>query len=118
MANPSKARGTQFESAVVKFLRERGAEADKLGLNGNEDQGDIVVREEYGYTLIEAKAGRKYDLAGWMQQALVERENYADARGIDPRSVLPTVVVKRPNKSIGEAFVITTLNEIYPEVDE
>lgn len=115
MSNPNKAKGTTFETDVVKYLRALGPyEVDRLTLNGSEDQGDIIVKENgEGHCLIEAKATSRICLPEWWRQATVERDNYAKARGISPDAILPVVVHKRRQASVGDAWVTLSLKEFF-----
>ena len=93
MSNPSKARGTAAETALVKWLRDNGfPHADRKPLYGNRDQGDIAVTAGF---IIEAKVNAKAGtgqpphglLTAWMEQTEAERQN----AGAD----LAVLVVKR-----------------------
>jgi len=110
----SKSRriGTGFESAIVGWLRGEGFDAERLTLSGNLDEGDVVVRDG-AVTIIEAKAERSIDLSSYVNEAKVERDNYCRKRSLDPSAVDAVAVVKRRGKSIGEAYVVTTLDEYF-----
>ena len=93
-----RAKGTFAETALVKALREDGYDAERIPLGGSSDHGDVVVREP-GYThIVEVKNCAKWNPAGWIAEALVERDNYCKARGLDPSNVGCCVVVKRIGK--------------------
>lgn len=69
----SKQRGTAWESKVVEYLRERGwPHAERRALSGKNDRGDIagVVG-----CCIEAKSAQRLELAAWLDEAEVERQN-------------------------------------------
>ena len=74
MTNPSKAKGTAWETAVVKYIRDIGLHAKRRPLTGHLDEGDIEV-EGIPWLTIEAKAGKKMDLAGWITEANIEALN-------------------------------------------
>lgn len=110
----AKAKGSQFESAVRDWLRERGEDVERLRLVGALDEGDLVVQEGFGVVhIIECKATARLDASGFVSQAVTEAANYAKARGMDTKRAIPIVVWKRPRQPIGKALVITTLEEYF-----
>lgn len=114
MTNPSKARGTAWEKSIIDYLRSLGGyEVDRLTLNGKDDQGDIIVREDGGLCLIEAKATSRISLPDWWRQATTERDNYAKARGISPDEILPVIVHKRRQASVADGWVTLSLKEFF-----
>ncbi|MGI8701638.1 MAG: hypothetical protein ACR2JU_10625 [Nocardioidaceae bacterium] len=71
--NASKRKGTSWESAIVGYLRERGwPYAERRALSGNRDRGDVAG---IAGVVIEAKAAKALDLAGWTAEAEAERVN-------------------------------------------
>jgi hypothetical protein len=71
-----RAKGTAWETAIVGYLRDKGwTHAERRALGGAQDKGDIagVIG-----VVIEAKSCKTHDLAGWIDEAAVERDN-ADA---------------------------------------
>lgn len=75
MANPSKARGTAWESAICEYIRGIGPEfsrTERRTLGGANDKGDISVSS---HLVIEAKAEKSYTLAGYVAEAETERDN-------------------------------------------
>lgn len=128
MSNPSKQRGTAWETGLVKYLREQGLDADRLRQTGKNDEGDIalragsqfkVVRAEDGVPsgiygpkrfILEAKNTARMNLAGWIGEAEVEAENYAKHRALDTPPGF-VVAYKRRNHSTGQSYIITTLDE-------
>ena len=114
MSTASRRTGTAFESALVKHIRERfGLRAERLRQAGKNDCGDIAVDDIGLVYLIEAKAEKSINLSGYVSEATVERRNYCRARGIDVSGVMPLAVIKRRGKGIGEAYVVTTLDEFF-----
>ena len=72
MANPSKAKGTAAEVAVRDTLRDAGyTAAERLPTEGARDRGDIAGVP----VVIEVKACREMDLAGWLREADREASN-------------------------------------------
>lgn len=97
MVNPSKRKGTSWESEVVSFLQSHGWRyAERRALNGNLDRGDIAGVPG---VVIEAKNCKTIALGPWLDEAHVEAENdHAD---------LGVVWFKRRGKvSAGEGFVL------------
>jgi HJR/Mrr/RecB family endonuclease len=108
--------GKAFERELMVFFRERGYEAERLRLAGAEDEGDLVVLSTDGKRrfIIEAKRTKGLDLAGWVKEAKVERQNYAAHRSITGgMQTYPgfMVVHYARGKGVGESYVTLTLNE-------
>lgn len=99
MANPSKNKGTAFETAVVRYLCEQGLPCERRALRGVRDGGDIA-----GLPLtIECKNTKQIDLAG----ALLEAQTAAAHNG-DP---LYAAVFKRPRRhDVADAYVVLPLH--------
>ncbi len=97
MANRAKAKGTSFESALVRWFEERGVAARRIVLHGNKDRGDI----DAGAWNLEAKNVRALALSQWVEEAKVESINAGKP---------VAVVVKRVGKSDpGESYVVMPL---------
>lgn len=97
MANPNGKAGTAWESEIVRVLKLWGwPYAERRRLAGKYDRGDIagVIG-----VVIEAKAAKKFDLSGWLDEASEERDNdHAD---------LGAVWFKRRGKaSAADGFVL------------
>ena len=106
----AKRRGSSFETAVLKWLRDKGFNAERLRLAGKHDEGDIVCFVSGAPYVLELKATARLDLPAFWREATVEAENYAKARGITP--VPPAyVIVKRRQASIEQAWVVQTLEQ-------
>ncbi len=73
----SKAKGTSFETAVVRYLQECGwSYAERRATRGSKDAGDIAGIA--GIT-VEVKNAARVSLAEWLDEATIERDN-ANAR--------------------------------------
>lgn len=69
----SKRKGTAWESAIVRYLIERGRPAvERRALSGTADRGDIAGIVG---VVIEAKSCKAMQLAAWLDEALVEQAN-------------------------------------------
>ena len=103
-------KGTRFETAVVRYLREalEDERPERRALHGSKDMGDIHGLYSHGYSgIVECKAVRDMGakaLAEYQRQTLDEREN-ADAD-------FALLVVKNFNHSVGEAFCWVTLRDL------
>lgn len=97
MTNRARTKGTGWESAIVDYLRSLGwLHVERRALNGNQDRGDIAGIPG---VVIEAKACKAIDLAGWVDEAQAERAN----DGAD----LGAVWAKRRGKgSPGDGYVV------------
>lgn len=110
MANKSKAVGTRFESAVVKYLREglEDERPERLALHGSKDMGDIGHVYAHGFEgVIEAKSHKKITpglIDEWRRQTLDEREN--------SDSDFALLVVNKYNSSMGQSQVHVTIRDL------
>lgn len=107
MGNP---KGSIYERQLMVYLREQGFDAERLRLTGTLDEGDLQVRADRRVVL-EAKNRKGMNLAGWVGEAEVERENYADSRGLDATTVRFAVVHKRAGKGVAHSYVTIPLYE-------
>jgi hypothetical protein len=116
VGNPTKNKkaGAEWENRLKNNLREVGEDIEHLHLNGAEDEGDLVIREEGGHHLvIEAKAGEKVCLGTWVREMETEVEHYAKHRGLDPELVDGIVIAKRARRPWSQAYVITTVERYF-----
>lgn len=105
-------KGTEWETRLLKYLRENKIDAERLTKTGKEDEGDLVVRDG-GVVIVEAKNEKKLDLAGYLREAEVEAKNYAKHRGLDPAPITPVAIIKRRNHGPGEAYVVMTVDTFF-----
>ena len=102
MSNPAKRKGTAFESAVVAHLKAQGIPARRVAQTGAVDTGDIHGVSPF---VLQCKAyknvtdGLREGIEGAQRQAVAAGEPYGAA------------VVKRPRKSIADAYVVLTLDD-------
>ncbi|MEW1959802.1 hypothetical protein [Kineococcus sp. NPDC059986] len=107
------AKGGLWERSILDWLRKDGYDAERLRLAGKEDEGDLVVKDGQAQYIIEAKDVARWSLPDWWRQAVVERDNYAKHRGLDPANLTPLVVVKHRGKGTGQGWVITSMEEFF-----
>jgi len=111
----AKQAGTKFESDLVAYLRGERLPAERLARTGAKDEGDVSLAKGGWTFILEAKARREkttpLSIGAWLAEAHVEAENYAKAREFHVEDVTGILVVKRPNKSIGQSYVIMTLDD-------
>ena len=65
----SRAKGTRFETAVVKWLREalQDDRIERRSLNGRNDRGDVAGVRAWGQrVVIECKSQARHSLAEWL----------------------------------------------------
>jgi Holliday junction resolvase len=115
-----KARGATYESDLRNWFRTNGYDAERLARTGKRDEGDVVVRKDFlgSIGVIEAKApgaGNKIDLSGWTKEAQIEATHYAEARGLDRKSVLPAVLIKARGRSIADSYLVFRLGDVFGE---
>ena len=108
MSQYNKAKGSKFETDVMKWLRSMGVLAERLTKAGSKDEGDMVAVIAGETYILELKNRATLSLPEFWREAEVEALNYAKARGIG-EVPLHYVVVKRRNASIDQAWVICDL---------
>lgn len=114
MSNPARRKGKEWEHRLIRYFRSLGLKAEGLREAGQKDEGDIAVVDDDGFTyLVEAKAERGIDLSGYVTQAKAEAANYEKARGLEPGTVMPIVIVKRRNHGVERAYVVTEVGEFF-----
>lgn len=97
----SRRKGTAWESAVVAYLNQHGFPyAKRRALAGVNDKGDITGVPG---VMLEAKAEKSIDVAGYMAEVKVQTANAGAQIGV--------AVVKRRNRSAGDAYVVMTLEQ-------
>ena len=99
MSNPSKQKGTAFETAVVEFLKSQGFPVERRALHGNTDKGDISGLPAW---TLELKNRRSLDVGGAIDEACTEARN-AGTHWF-------AAILKRPRKGFtGDAIVALPL---------
>lgn len=96
--NPSKVKGTRFESAVAAYLCSTFPACERRALRGRFDGGDLAGLP----ATIECKATREIDLSA----ALNEAKRAAAHNG----DVIYAAVIKRRNHPVSEAYAVLPLH--------
>jgi Holliday junction resolvase len=109
VTNPSKDKGTRFETAVVDYLRSEGFDhVERRALRGGKDCGDIAGLA--GWTL-ECKAEKTIALGRYMDESELEAIN-ADPQMVSLGGIpLHAAIVKRRNRGVQDAYVVMPLSQ-------
>jgi len=67
-----RAKGTAFETSIVRYLQEWWPHAERRALHGTEDKGDITGTPGIVW---ECKNHKTLQLAEWLRETEQEREN-------------------------------------------
>lgn len=99
--NKPKAKGTAHESAIVRWLTERGFHARRVPLAGNQDQGDVHLWAGDGsLVVIEAKCTpNRLDIPGALRELDREIENAGAMLGT-------TIFKAKGTTDVGEYFAV------------
>ena len=103
----AKKAGTTFERQVADYLAQHVDDRiDRRAKIGSKDRGDIAGVRIWGQRLVlECKNTTRLNLAGWMNQAEIERGNDDALAGL--------IIHKRHgNNQPGDQWVTTTLREL------
>jgi predicted lipoprotein len=96
----SRQKGTIWESQVVDYLKDHGFPyAERRALAGVNDKGDLTGIPGL---MIECKAEKAIDLAGYMVEVKLQTANAGAHLGF--------AVVKRRNRSVGDAYAVMPLS--------
>lgn len=97
-----KRRGSAWERDVAAYLRDNGfPHAERaFGAGRPLDVGDI---DGLPGIVVECKAAKTFDLAGWCDEARREQAN--------ARAQFGVVVAKRRQRPVGDAYAILTLEQ-------
>jgi len=109
-ASYNKAKGSKFETDVMKWFRAAGVLAERLTKAGSKDEGDLVCVVGGTTYILELKNRKAINLPEFWSEAQVEALNYAKARGLG-EAPLAYVIVKRRNAGIDKAWVVQDLEQ-------
>jgi len=102
----NKAKGSKFETDVMKYLRKLGHFAERLAKAGANDEGDIVTIIAGQTYILECKNRKSINLPQFWAEAQTEAANYAKARGL-LFSPLAFVIVKRRKPGGGKGPLLS-----------
>jgi Holliday junction resolvase len=108
VSNPSKQKGTSFETLIRDYLRMVGFRAaHRVALSGSQDTGDIngIFHPSTGREVaVQCKNQRTFKLSEWLNDTVEQ------ARKLD--NAVPLLTVKRPGKgekSLDDTYVVMRL---------
>ncbi len=114
MTSSAKRAGARYETDVLAHLRGAGHSAERLAKAGSLDEGDVVIHSDEETIIAELKVRRDkttgLSLGTFCDEARVEAQHYADARGL-PVLPVPVVFIKCVGKSIEDSFVVMRLRD-------
>jgi Holliday junction resolvase len=110
LSSYNKAKGSKWETDIMKYLRKLGHFAERLAKAGANDEGDLVTIIAGQTYILECKNRKKIDLPTFWDEAQKEAQNYAKARG-QVVAPLAFVVVKRRNHGVEKAWVVQDLDQ-------
>ena len=104
MANPQKAKGSEWERRVAAYFNFRGYPQveRRYGAGNTKDKGDL--NGFVGEIVIECKDHKSITLSTFMDETAVEKEN--------AKAKLGLCVIKRARKPVEQAYVCVTLEDI------
>lgn len=109
----NKRNGADWEIDLEEGFTAEGYDIARLHLNGQNDIGDLVIREEGGvHLVIEAKSG-EFKPGTFIGEAERERVNYATKKGLPNDKVDSIVIVKRRGHTWRQAYVLTTVEDYF-----
>lgn len=73
MSNPSRQKGTHYETGTLRGVQSDFPDARRQVLHGNMDQGDIIIPSMS--LILECKNCKRMELADWVRQAETEARN-------------------------------------------
>ena len=112
MGNKNKAKGTAFETLIVKYLRTRGFKrCFRPALTGAGDSGDVNgIASSRRQAIVQCKNQKKFALSEWLNDAHAQSKQQAVGS-----NALPVLVVKRPGvgeKNLGETYAVLRLEDL------
>ena len=112
----NKQKGTAWESAIEAALREAGWDAERLRLNGREDEGDLILKgwngSNYHRVVVEAKSGAMHP-AEFVREAVAEARNFEKHRGLSAGAVTGIAIVKQRGKGVLDGYVLSSVREFF-----
>lgn len=99
----AKAKGTAWETAIVRHLRDNGfPDAERRALSGNQDKGDVAG---VPLVVIEAKSAKTPRWSEWFAELAAEQAN-ANAQ-------VAVLWIKRPGKTrAADGLIVMTPKQL------
>ena len=116
MSNPSKAKGTAAETAVVKLAAAMGIPAKRVALAGAADQGDVWLWPEGDGARVVVEVKSRSKAWTWTEVQKWWAEAEAEALRV-PNCDVALLVVKRPGSgapSAADWFAFALTNDLLP----
>ena len=103
----ARAAGTRFERLIADWLRDNVSEfIDRRAKTGNRDKGDLGGIRAHGQEVVaELKDHSRFDLAGWITQADIERGNADALAGV-------VIFKRRGTADPGDQYVLMTVRDL------
>ena len=100
MTNSSKVKGSQYERDVVAYLKAHGfpKAQRRYGAGATNDTGDVHGVPDF---VLELKAEKAIDLAGYMDETETEKLNANETYG--------AAIIKRRNRNVSQSYVVMDL---------
>ena len=100
MSNPSKPKGSAWESVVRDYLTDAtGRRVERIPAGASLDRGDLSGLDGVA---VECKDVAKIELASIVDEAVVEATNVGD-------DTLPVAIIKRPRRTAPDAYAVMPL---------
>jgi ribosome modulation factor len=118
VGNKNKAKGTSFETVILRYIKRVFVNAYRPALQGNHDTGDINgIRGPSRDAIVQCKNQRTFKLSEWLNATVDQADNGATQLS----TPLPILVVKRPGvgeKNVGDNYAIMRLSDLISLLEE
>jgi hypothetical protein len=114
-ARNSKRKGASHEKDIENNLRSRGYDVERLHLNGQEDEGDLIVRAGNGDRwVLEAKNEQRISLPSYLTELATEVKNFGNHRAhLDKSTIKGAVIVKQRGKGVEHSYVVMPYDSFF-----
>lgn len=110
MSNRNKAKGTAFETVILKYLKPAFSKVYRPATKGKYDTGDINgVSNGRSQVIFQCKNQRTFKLSEWLNDTVSQAEQ------VEVAPAVPILVVKRPGvgeKSAGDNYAVMRLSDV------
>lgn len=116
MGNRNKAKGTSFETLILKYVRPVFSKAYRPATKGKYDTGDINgITNGNRQIVIQCKNQKAFKLSEWLNDSVEQ----ASQEEVAP--ALPILVIKRPGvgeKNAGDNYAVMRLSDVISLLSE